>query len=185
MSAMRNLILKKWLVAFLPAALLSLFLVGCGFHLQGSRPLPAALQKLSIEFKQSYGVAEPPLLKFLQAEAERRGGWVVAQRQDDAARLRITSLENKRQALSLSPETGKTIESLLTTTVEYELVKGSDVLVPQQSDEVVREIIYNPLQVLSKEYEDQDAYEEMQRELARIIYLRLEGRLAAQASSAR
>ena len=175
MSTMRNLILNKLTAVFL----LAVMLAGCGFHLQGSRPLPAALQKLSIEFQQSYGVAEPPLLKFLQAEAERRGGWVVANRQDDAARLRITSLENTRQALSLSPATGKTIESLLTTKVEYELTRGGDILVPLQSDEVVREIIYNPLQVLSKEYEDQDAYEEMQRELARIIYLRLEGRLAA------
>ena len=170
MSAMRNLIL-----VFLLAATLA----GCGFHLQGSRPLPQALQKLHIVYPQPFDVVRPPLLKFLQAEAERRGGWVVMSGEKDATRLRILLLETDREVLSVSPETGKSLESLLTTAVEYELTRGGEVIVPMDRLVVYREIRFQRTQVISKEYEEEDAREEMQRELARLMYLRLEGKLAA------
>ncbi len=176
MRAMRNLLL---------VCLLGGLLAGCGFHLQGSRPLPKALHKISIGYSQPYNVVKPPLIKFLQAEAERRGGWVVDGRDRQASRLRILSLENEREVLSVSPVTGKAVEHLLSTAVEYELVQAGETLVPMDRIEVYRELLFNREQVIPREYQEEETRQEMHRELARLIFLRLEGHLAQDARAAR
>ena len=172
MSAMRNLTL---------VLILCSLIAGCGFALQGSRPLPKALHKVTINYPQQYDVIKPPLLKFLKAEAERRGGWVVEETVQDATHLRILRLETDSKVLSISPITGRSIETLLSTAVEYELVRGAETVVPMDRIEVYREIAFDRNEVIAEEYEADDARNEMQRDLARLIFIRLEGRLAQDA----
>lgn len=167
---MRKLILVGLLAALVAA---------CGFHLQGSRPLPAALSKLNISYAQPYDVVRPPLLKHLQAEAESRGGWVVETADAQTSQLRIEELDQDNQALSISGETGRRVETLLSIAVEFELVRNGEVLVPEQRLVVFREILFNRREVITEEYNYEEARESMQEELARLIFLRLETQLAA------
>lgn len=167
---MRNLFLVVLVTALVSA---------CGFHLQGSRPLPAALSKIHINYVQPFDVVEPPLVKHLKAEAESRGGWVVATGDAETAELRIDEMDHDNDILSISGATGRRLETMLSTTVEFELLKNGEVLLPEQRLVVFREILYERDQVIAKEYEHEEARESMHKELARLIFLRLETQLAA------
>lgn len=166
---------------FFSVLFLSLLLAGCGFHLQGSRPLPEALQKISVEYKQPFDVIKPPLLGFLQQETERRGGWVVTTPDAAIGKLRILKLEHDRELLSVSPATGKRIETLYRTAVEFDFQRDGKVVLPQQRLVVFRELFFDNREVIPNEYEVEEIREQMQRELAQLMLLRLETQLASAA----
>ncbi|MGB1581575.1 MAG: LPS assembly lipoprotein LptE [Nevskiales bacterium] len=167
---------------FILVLTISLFLSGCGFHLQGSRPLPAALSKINIDYPQNFDVVRPVLLDHLQAEAESRGGWVVNTADTQTSTLRIKSIHQDSDLLTVSGDTVQAIETLLTTAVEFELTRNGEVLVEQQRVAVFREIFFDRDQIIAIEHESEDVREAMQEELARMIFLRIETQLATRAS---
>ncbi|MDX1496595.1 MAG: hypothetical protein R3352_03495 [Salinisphaeraceae bacterium] len=173
---MRNFILV------LVVSATSLFISGCGFHLQGSRPLPAALSKLTVSYPQAFDVVRPPLLDHLQAEAESRGGWVVDVADAQTSVVHIKEIDHGSDLLTVTADTVERVETLLSMRVEFELTKNGEVLVPEQTVSVFREIFFDRDQVIAIEHEHEDVRNAMQKELARMIFLRIETQLAAKPS---
>ena len=85
------------LASLLPAAL-----AGCGFRLQGSRPLPEPLQRVYLDSQQPYSVDEPPVETSLRTRLRRRGAVVTGDRGDANAVLTITDLREESNVLSVN-----------------------------------------------------------------------------------
>lgn len=161
---------------FLRPALLLLSIVllaGCGFHLAGSRPLPAELQSVYIDLVAKYRVSEPPVETSLRTRLLRQGAQVAKEAEDARAVIKLTNLRETRQVLSVGPD-GKALEFLLVTTVDYEVRAGSEVLVPPDTLRVTRDYLYNDEQILAKEAEESRLREYIQDELAELLLLRIE-----------
>lgn len=154
----------------------TLLLAGCGFHLAGTRSLPAALTKVRIDVVQPYAVSEPPVESSLRARLQRRGAEVVESAGQDVTLVRLTDLEETRETLSLGND-GKALEFLLTTTVRYSVTRGEQTLVPQTALQVVRDYSFDQQQVLAKEAEEERLRNFMQEELAELLLLQLDARL--------
>lgn len=151
---------------------LCLLFAGCGFKLQGRGELPAELRVVALEYKASYQVLEPPLLRALQAQVERRGGQIG----DIGSRLQIAKLEESQQILSVGGD-GKALEYLLTTTASFSLFEGGEIRVPPQTLSVNREYNFKAGELLGSEAESLQLREQMQQELADLILIRIESLL--------
>ncbi len=158
--------------ARLVPVLLALVLSACGFQLQGSRALSPELSRVSVDFQAKYQVLEPPLVRALREQIERRGGDAGG----GVVRLRIANLAEQNQVLSVGAD-GKVIEYLYTTTVGYELTDGGRTRIPYRTLSVSREYSFNNLEVLATEAEIVQLREQMQQELAELMLLQLEAEL--------
>ncbi|MBI3171167.1 MAG: hypothetical protein HYZ32_01070 [Hydrocarboniphaga effusa] len=154
----------------------ALLLAGCGFHLAGSRPLPAALESVYIDLVTPYRVSKPPLEAALRTRLLRRGTQVTGSQGSARTTLRLTDLSESRQVLSVDPF-GKAVEYQLTTRVRFELIGGSQVLIPPDALQVSRDYSFNAQQVLAKEAEETRLQAFIQDELAELLLLRIEAAL--------
>jgi LPS-assembly lipoprotein len=150
-----------------------LLLAGCGFHLAGSRPLPAALESVYIDLVTPYRVSKPPLEAALRTRLLRRGTQVTGSPGSAKTTLRLSDLTETRQVLSVDPF-GKAAEYQLTARVRFELVGGSQVLIPPDSLQVSRDYSFNAQQILAKEAEETRLQAFIQDELAELLLLRIE-----------
>jgi len=164
--------MSRWIA--LSAALL---LAGCGFHLAGKRPLPPALSSVYIDSVTPYQVSEPPLETALRAGLRRRGADVASDMEKARTVVRLSELKDRREVLSVGPD-GKAIEYLLVSSVRYEVISGGRALLPPDTLSASRDYSFQPQQVLAKEAEEQRLREYIQGELAELIMLRLEAKLA-------
>ena len=149
----------------------------CGFHLAGSRPLPEPLRSVYVETVAPYRVSEPPVETALRARLLRRGGVVKTRAEEASCTLRLSDLEERRDVLSVGPD-GKALEFLLTTRVRVELIGHDRVLLPAEVLSASRDYSFNAQQVLAKEAEESRLRDYIQSELAELIMLRVEARLA-------
>ena len=155
----------------------ALLLAGCGFHLAGSRPLPAALESVYIDLVTPYSVSKPPLEAALRTRLLRRGTQVTGNPGSAKTILRLTNLSETRQVLSVDPF-GKAVEYQLTTRVRFELIGASQSLIPPDALQVSRDYSFNAQQILAKEAEETRLQAFIQDELAELLLLRIEAALS-------
>jgi LPS-assembly lipoprotein len=158
--------------------MLAALLGGCGFHLAGSRPLPASMQTVYIDVVTPYSVAEPPVETALQGLLQRRGAVVVGSEAEAATIIRLSGLSEGREVLSIGTD-GKALEYQLITRVNYAVLQNGQPLMPPGSLRVTRDFSFNAQQVLAKEAEEERLREFIQGELAELLMLRIEAALAA------
>ena len=156
---------------------MGLLLAGCGFHLAGKRPLPPTLGSVYIDSVTPYQVSEPPLETALRAGLRRRGAVVAGEADKAKTIVRLSELKDRREVLSVGPD-GKAIEYLLVSSVRYEVISEGRALLPPDTLSASRDYSFQPQQVLAKEAEEQRLREYIQGELAELIMLRLEAKLA-------
>jgi LPS-assembly lipoprotein len=160
------------------AALAALLMLGaCGFHLAGTRPLPAPLADVYIDMVSPYTVTEPPLQAALQSRIESRGGQVKSKMDQAKTVLRLSDLSETREVLSVGPD-GKAVEYRLVTRVTYELRSGERVLIAPESQGMSRDYSFSAQQILPKEAEEVRLRKFIQGELAELILLRIEAELS-------
>lgn len=153
-----------------------LLLVGCGFHLAGTRPLPAPLQAVYIKVVAPYRVVQPPLENSLRAILQRRGADVRGEGGEGVTEIRFTELNETREVLSVGIN-GKAIEFRLVTSVQYQVFRDGKSLIDPGALRVTRDYSFQPEQVLAKEAEEARLREFIQAEMAELMLLRLEGQL--------
>lgn len=153
--------------------LLAALLAGCGFHLAGSLPLPRTLQRIYIDLEQPYKVSDAPLEIALRERLVQRGAIVVAKSGKAETQLRLRNLSERREALSIGPD-GKALEYRLLISVDYEVRRGAEVLLPGQTLSASRDYSFEPGSILAKEAEEAELREYIQGELAELLLLRLE-----------
>lgn len=149
------------------------WLGGCGFHLAGSRPLPAPLQTVYIDVITPYRVAQPPLENSLRALLQRRGADVRGEPGEGVTVIRLSDLKESREVLTIGVD-GKALEYRLITSVRYEAFSGGRILSGPDELRVSRDYSFQPEQVLAKEAEEARLREFIQTELAELLMLRLE-----------
>lgn len=151
----------------------TLMLAGCGFHLVGSRPLPEGLKSVYIDVIAPYRVSEPPLETALRGLLLRRGGQVQGKIEAGTTLIRLSDLNESRTVLSLGPD-GKALEYQLTVSVNYQVSRGTQMLLPPDQLSLSRDYSFNAQQVLAKEAEEARLREFIQNQLAELLLLRLE-----------
>jgi len=160
----------QWLVIGLALIGLSSLLTGCGFHLQGTSPLPKGIDAMHIVYSDPYRVETPPLVTALQDRLRRQG---LLGEMDAPAELDILSLSNGQRLMSVSPVDGGAAEYELTTQVRFSYrVNGADQL-SDESLSVTRAYSVDQSQRLSADQEQRALLERMQQELANLILLRV------------
>jgi LPS-assembly lipoprotein len=159
-------------------ALLAAAMAGCGFHWAGGRPLPEHLEWIYVDVVTPYRVAKPPLEAALRNRLIRRGAVIGSSAAGARTVLRITSLLENREVLSVDPF-GKAVEYKLTTRIRYELLEEKVAVVPPGTLVVTRDYSFNAQQVLAKEAEEARLQAFMQDEVAELLLLRLEALLMA------
>ncbi len=161
--------------------LLTLVLGACGFHLAGTRPLPAPLQTVYIEVIAPYRVLRPPLETALRASLQRRGAEVRGGSDDQTTVIRLSELAETREVLSIGTD-GKALEFRLVTSVRYQVLRAGRPLIEPGDLRLTRDYSFQPEQILAKEAEEARLREFIQAEMADLILLRLEAQLARAAS---
>lgn len=155
-------------------------LAACGFHLAGSRPLPAPLKSVYIQLAASYVVSEQPVETALRALLQRRGARVEGSAQAARTVIRLSDLHEGRQVLSLGSD-GKALEYELITRLRYEVTSNGRPLLAPGVLQVTREYSFNAQQVLAKEAEEERLRAFIQSELAELLMLRIEASAGAMA----
>ena len=155
------------------AALLAAFVAGCGFHLAGSLPLPQVLQRVYLDLEQPYKVSDAPLEIALRERLVQRGARVVSKSEKAETRLRLWNLAERREALSIGPD-GKALEYRLLISVDYEVRRGAELLLPPTTLSASRDYSFEPGSILAKEAEEAELREYIQGELAELLLLRME-----------
>lgn len=153
--------------------LLTFFLAGCGFHAAGNRPLPELLKQVRIDVIAPYRVSEPTVEAALRERLLRRGAEVVEKPRDDVTTIRLTDLKATREVLSVGAD-GKALEYDLILRANYEVRRGTLVLIPTDLIEVRRDYSFSADQVLSKEQEAERLRDFLEEEMAELLLLRIE-----------
>ena len=161
---------------------LALLLSACGFHLMGVRPLPEALQRVFIDSTQPYRVSEPPVEGVLRGLLQRRGAEVVDSADAGVTVIRLTSVSENREVLSIGTD-NKVLEYRVVTNVSYQVFNGAKELVPPNTLSMSRSYSYNPQTALAEEIKEARLREYMQKELAELLMLRLDSALMPKADA--
>lgn len=162
---------------------LALVLSACGFHLAGTRPLPAPLQRVYINVIAPYQVVQPPLETALRAILQRRGADVRGETEPGTTVIRLSELDETREVLSVGID-GKALEFRLVTSVQYQVFRDGTLLAGPDSLRLTRDYSFQPEQVLAKEAEEARLREFIQTEIAELMLLRLESQLGKEAPAA-
>ena len=147
-----------------------LLLSACGFHLREQIVLPAALQRLSLEF------ADPltPLRRDLAAALERAGAEIVAPGTAGAGVLRVPVDSTLTEPLTVS-DAARVQEYIVRHRVEVEIVDAAGkVLLPRATIELTRDYSFDETQALGAAAEDELLRKELQREMVQQILRRIE-----------
>ena len=151
----------------MPALLLLVMLLSaCGFHLAGTRPLPAPLRTVYIEVIAPYRVLQPPLEAALRASLQRRGADVLSSHSAGTTVIRLSELKETREVLSVGID-GKALEFRLVTSVHYEVIGGDKALIQPADLRLTRDYSFQPERVLAKEAEEARLRDFIQTEMAK------------------
>jgi LPS-assembly lipoprotein len=144
-------------------------LAGCGFHLEGSYPLPRSLAMVRIET----GDTQTDFYFGLRKDLLAAGTQIDANAQDNSvAVIHVLGDTTKDAILSVST-LNIPIEYELTYTVRYSVdVMGKQVIAPEERTEV-RDYSYSESQQLAKEREQSVLSDALAQELAAIVMRRL------------
>ena len=162
--SLNNPTLIRRAAAFLAAILLG----GCGFHLEGRTPLPAAL-------KAAFVQAQDPRSDFVQSLRKSMlisGAHPTDEKQGSTAVVHIVKDEVTRRVLSVSAANRPT-EYEVTYTVQFSVEAGDKTLLATQEVSATRSYSFDERLLLAKEHEEAVLREAMAKDLADIVMRRL------------
>lgn len=156
----------------------SLLLTSCGYHLRGAYQMPPQMAETVIRSNNM----NSELVRNLRRSLETGGINVVAEdylpRGKTAARsdmtvLRIFKEKQSKRVLSVDAN-GRVREFELYYKISIELSGADGFYVPEQKLELSRDFLFDPEDVLGKSDEEADLLLDMQRDMVRLIMLRLQ-----------
>ena len=145
-----------------------LALTACGFHRQGTAPMPPAMKIAYIE-------SEDPQTEFqrgLRKALHTVGTELTEQRDQATAILRIVKDETGRRVLSVSARnTPREYEIFYNVT--YSVTAGGKELLPSHTLSLTRDYAFNEQALLAKEHEEEILRQALARDLVGIVMRRL------------
>lgn len=163
----------RWTMMLMVAVLLS----GCGLHMAGRSPLPAQLKQVYVDFVDPYHVDVPPLQTALIDRLKRSGADVVSSPQKARSILRITGLHLTREAVAIGSD-GRAVEYRLIVGATYALAADGRIVLSQRSLSDSSEYSFSANQILAKEEEESRLEKYVENQLAELILLQINTRLA-------
>jgi LPS-assembly lipoprotein len=158
---------------------LALAFAGCGFHLQGTGALPAAMARTYIDTQRPH----TEFLSSLTDTLRQRGAELLSAPTAGAAVLDITADETGQRVLSVSARNIPR-EYEIFYAVTFSLTVGSETLITNESLVVTRAYTYNETQVLAKAAEEEILRQALAEDLARRVLQRIQA-LGATAAAPR
>jgi LPS-assembly lipoprotein len=140
----------------------------CGFHLQGHKPLPAALHVTYVQAADR----QSDFVQDLRKELLTSGAQLTKQSEGATAVVRILTDNFQRRVVSVSA-TDQPAEFEITYTVRFSVtVADKEVLAPQEVS-AVRDYTFDETILLAKENEEAILREALARDLADVVMRRL------------
>jgi LPS-assembly lipoprotein len=153
-------------------------LASCGYHLRGAYQLPPQMATTVIRSDNMNGELVRGLKRSLQisginvvSEVNPSDGKIV--KQSEVTVLRIFKESQRKRVLSVDIN-GRVREFELYYRLSIELTGADGFFVPEQSLELSRDFLFDPEDVLGKSDEEADLLRDMQRDMVRLIMLRLQ-----------
>jgi LPS-assembly lipoprotein len=144
-------------------------LAGCGFHLQGSTPLPEGTRKLYIAASDEL----TPFAVELRHAIERAGGTLAPTSKEADTVVRVQKDVSGRRILSVSARNTPQ-EYELFYEVQYTVDRAGKEVLELQPLEMIRNMSFEETQVLAKDREETILREAMAKDLALLVMRRLE-----------
>lgn len=147
-----------------------LMLVGCGFQLRQELKLPASLQTIRVEIVDPYTSID----SYLEQALQRAGATLPATAEMPAAKLRVSSLSQARNPLSVDAA-GRAQEYELVYSAEFSVVDAQDrEVVPKQRIDLRRDYLFDTARALGNRAEEDLVLAELQRDMADAILRRID-----------
>lgn len=152
------------------AALLAVWLAGCGFQLRGQLALPPVLER---SFLQVVAGERSTLYQNLKTGLQANGVSVVTDRKSATAVVEVGGESIGKQTLVKS-SSGSALEYELSYQVDFR-VTGADgkVLIEQQKINLSRDLLYDSSSVLGRDTGESRATEDMRKDAAQAILRRV------------
>ena len=167
---------RAGLRAALAGMVLGALLAGCGFQPRAHVSMGDAAGSLYLD-------APPALLFDLESALAGSAVQRSSSREGADAVLVVASERFERRVLSVDPHDGSEREAEFSYTVEFRIGRGGESsAMNEQRISLLRDFLYTPEEVVSKEHEEDLIRKELRREAAARILRRLEA--AVQASPA-
>lgn len=141
---------------------------GCGWHLKGSEPLPAALTATYLQSADRHSEFDQALRRTLVASGSR----LVDAPADATAVVRVRRDATGRRVLSVSSRNTPQ-EYEVFYVVEYSVEVGGQEAIPVQTLELVNDYSYDETALLAKEREEAGLRAALARDLAGLVVRRL------------
>ncbi len=141
---------------------------GCGFHLRGQAPLPAAFTEPYIDAADRYTALYAALVTRLRAAGARP----AVNASDASAVIRLHADDTGRELLSVTAD-NKPGEYEVYYTAEFSVVSANAELLARQQVRLTRDYGYDETAVLAKEHEEQSLRVALAEEIAAMILRRL------------
>jgi LPS-assembly lipoprotein len=147
----------------------SLLVAGCGFHLRSVARMPDNLERTHIAGLSHYSDFYVALDRALRAN-----GVAVVNADRATAILRIIDLDHGRRVLSVGAD-GSAREYELFTRLKFEIAgQGNRLEAESQTITVTRDFLFDNANILGKTEEAELLYEDMQKELVRLMLYRMQ-----------
>ena len=148
-------------------------LQGCGFKLRGQASLPPQMAFTYLEITGAKNLPPRLVEQALRRALTANAVVVVDTPEEASATLRVLA-DRYRSRLLASDRSGDIREYNLTYALSFEVQAKSEILVPAQSVEAVRDILYDENQVLSRLEGEEIARDELVAEIARAVLRRIQ-----------
>jgi LPS-assembly lipoprotein len=146
-----------------------LLVSACGFHLQGSKPLPAVLHVAYVQAKDRQSDFVQDLRKRLLSSGAR----LTARSEDATAIVHVVNDDFTRRVLSVTAATNQPAEYEITYTVRFSVSTADKELLPVQEVSAVRDYTFDETILLAKENEEAILREALAHDLADVVMRRL------------
>ncbi|HRD72619.1 MAG TPA: LPS assembly lipoprotein LptE [Aquimonas sp.] len=147
-----------------------LLLAGCGFQLRQELKLPASLHVIRVEIVDPYTAIDG----YLEEALKRAGASVAMTADTPSARLRIISLSQARNPLSVDAA-GRAQEYELVYSAEFDVVDAENQqVVPKQRIDLRRDYLFDTARALGNRAEEDLVLAELQRDMADAILRRVD-----------
>ena len=156
------------LTTVLVGAMLAGAVAGCGFHLEGHTPLPAAVRTLYVEAPDRQSDFVQNLRHVLQAN----GAQLMQDRTKASAVVSVLKDDVVRRVLSVSA-LNQPNEYEVTYTVGFSVTAGDKEVLPAQEVTAVRTYSFDERLLLAKGHEEDILRRDMARDLAERVMRRL------------
>jgi LPS-assembly lipoprotein len=147
---------RLWLIGALAATLM-----GCGFHLEGRRPLPASMKTAYVQATDMQTDFAQSLRKALLTSGSRP----PSDKNTASSIVNILKDEVVRRTLSVSAQ-NKPNEYEITYTVRFSVTSGEQELLAPQDISAIRSYSFDETRLLAKEHEESILRQAMAHDLA-------------------